>query len=92
MISFRISEEEYDRFRELCFTHGIRSLSEMARAAINMLLQQPARVPHESLETRVAELEGRLHMLSLQLQRLHQVSAPSSAHPTALHYAQSAGQ
>jgi hypothetical protein len=72
MISFRLTAEEYEKFRELCFTQGIGSISEMARAAINMLLQQPARAPQEALESRVAELEGRLHMLALELKKLNQ--------------------
>lgn len=81
MISFRLSEEEYDRFRDLCFTRGIRSVSELARTAINMLLQQPDRAPHESLESRVADIEGRVHMLALELKRLHQHVA---IHPSAM--------
>ena len=79
MISFRLTAEEYDRFRELCFTQGIRSVSEMARAAINLLLQQPARVPEESLESRVAELEGRLHLLSLEIKKLNHPELAFSA-------------
>jgi hypothetical protein len=75
MISFRLTAEEYNRFRELCFAHGIRSVSEMARAAINMLLQDPAQAPQQSLESRVAELEGRLHMLSLEMKKLNQNAA-----------------
>lgn len=70
MISFRLTAEEYDKFREACITQGIRSVSEMARAAIYILLQQPARASDGVLETRVAELEGRLHMLSLEIKRL----------------------
>jgi hypothetical protein len=73
MISFRLTTEEYERFRELCFTNGIRSVSEMARAAINLLLQQPARAPQEALEGRVAELEGRLHMLALEIKQFSSV-------------------
>jgi len=69
MISFRLTSEEYERFRELCFTNGIRSVSEMARAAINLLLQQPGRAPQEALEGRVAELEGRIHMLALEMKQ-----------------------
>jgi hypothetical protein len=70
MVSFRLTAEEYDKFREACITQGIRSVSEMARAAIYTLLQQPARASDGVLETRVAELEGRLHMLSLEIKRL----------------------
>lgn len=75
MISFRLTAEEYDKFRELCFARGIRSFSEMARAAINLLLQQPACAPQEALESRVAELEGRLHVLALELKKNHSVGS-----------------
>jgi hypothetical protein len=71
MISFRLTSEEYQRFRELCFTNGIRSVSEMARAAINLLLQQPGRAPQEAIESRVADLEGRLNILALELKQLN---------------------
>ena len=80
MISFRLTAEEYEKFRELCFTQGIGSISEMARAAINMLLQQPARAPQEALESRVAELEGRLHMLALEFKKLNQNGQPVVHH------------
>jgi len=72
MISFRLTVEEYDRFRELCSTCGTRSVSELARSAINSLLKQPTLVAEEALEYRVAELEGRLNMLSLEFSKLRQ--------------------
>jgi hypothetical protein len=81
MISFRLTAEEYEKFRDLCFTHGVGSISEMARAAINMLVQQPARAPQEALEYRVAELEGRMHMLALELKKLNQDGAASPRRP-----------
>jgi hypothetical protein len=77
MISFRLTAEEYERFRELCYTHGIRSVSEMARSAINMMLSQPSRAPQEALETRVSELESRLHLLSLEIKRMNQHATPA---------------
>ena len=72
MISFRLSEEEHERFRQLCFTHGIRSVSELARVAMNNYFERPSRVPHHSLEYRIAELENRLQSLALELQKLTQ--------------------
>ena len=75
MISFRLTADEYEKFRELCFETGIRSVSEMARAAINLLLQQHEQAPHHSLETRLSELEGRFHMLSLELKKLNRNGA-----------------
>lgn len=84
MISFRLTAEEYDRFRDLCYSTGIRSVSEMARTAINMMLAQPARAPHETLETRVSELESRLHLLSLEMKKLNQHPAPSLSSDVAI--------
>ena len=75
MISFRLSAEEYEKFRELCFSSGIRSVSEMARVAINTLLQEPRRVSSESLEARVAELEG----LSVPLPHAQTIDEPFPA-------------
>ncbi len=49
----------------------------MARTAINMMLTQPARAPQEVIETRLAELESRLHLLSLEVKRLNQHSGHS---------------
>ena len=48
----------------------------MARAAINMLLKEPARAPEGALEVRVSELEGRLHMLALEIKKINQHHTP----------------
>ena len=72
MISFRLSEEEHERFRQLCFTHGIRSVSELARVAMNNYFEKPSRIPHDALESRIVELENRLHMLAREIQKLSQ--------------------
>jgi hypothetical protein len=42
------------------------------RAVINSLLNQPADVPREALEYRVAELEGRVNMLRSEFRKLRQ--------------------
>ncbi len=76
MVSFRLTEEEYERLRELCFNNGIGSVSEMARAGLKMLLQQPARAANESLESRVTEVESRVRMLSVEVKKLHSIHPP----------------
>ena len=79
MISFRLSAEEYDKFRNLCFSHGVRSVSEMARAAIHLLLREPARAQEQTVEGRLAELEGRLQILALELRNLqHTAHIPTA--------------
>lgn len=71
MISFRVTEEEYDRFRDVCFTRGICSVSELAREAIHTLLEQKPVWP-EALEARLADLEGQIRAVSHQLANLNQ--------------------
>ena len=70
MISFRLTADEYDRFHELCATCGTRSVSELARAAINALLRQPAQAAPEAIESRVAELEGRVNILRSEFMKI----------------------
>ncbi len=71
MISFRLTEEEHERFRQLCFAHGIRSVSELARVAMNNYVSRPEKLPVD-LEVRIVELENRLHLLTAEIQKLVQ--------------------
>jgi len=82
MISFRLSPEEYNQFRDLCLTQGIRSVSELARAAVNRLVHDPdpSRATNEAIESRVTSLEDQIRALSLELRRLKQMSNGSAAH------------
>lgn len=75
MISFRLTAEEYDRVRELCEAYGTRSISELARNAINALLNQPVPIPRQSLEHEVAKLEGQVSMLLVEFERMREKSA-----------------
>ena len=38
MVSFRLSEEEYEGLKHICLTVGARSLSDIARDAVQRLL------------------------------------------------------
>ena len=76
MISFRLTEEEYEQFRQLCFQQGRGNLSEMARAGLKMILHEPSLAHTESLESRINELENRLRMLFLEVKRLTNQAIP----------------
>jgi hypothetical protein len=87
MLSVRLSVGEYEKFRELCLTSGIRSLSELARVAINHFAKQPAHsVSQSSIEIRLSELEAKFRILSLELKGLHnkQQHHQSDTPPTTL--------
>ncbi len=68
MISFRLTDEEYERFRRLCVTRGLRNVSELVRSAVNQLLESvdegPPR-PGMNIEARVGTLESRIADLAL---------------------------
>jgi len=71
VISIRLTADEYTCFRELCLSQGSRTLSEMARAAMQTMLHQSlAPQPEESVEGRLAQIESRLRLLSLEVKRL----------------------
>ena len=71
MISFRLKREEFDQCRDLCFRNGMRSVSEMARVAIKLLLEQPSRASEGSIECRLSDVECRLNMLALEIKRVN---------------------
>ena len=68
MISFRLSPEDYQTLKDTCEQQGIRSISDLARTAMQKLIAsgwQP--IP---LSDEVRELRNRVRMLSLQLDQL----------------------
>jgi hypothetical protein len=67
MITFRVSPEDYEKLRIYCLTKGQRSVSDLARLAVSTVLENGAA---PSLETRLADVEGRLHLLSRELLRM----------------------
>lgn len=71
MISVRLSEDEYRDLIALCQERGARSLSDLARDAMNGLLEKgngrAAEV--ERLQGRVMELESEVRRLARMVER-----------------------
>lgn len=69
VVSIRLSDEEYDQLRSLCANQGADSISELARAALKLLV-----VEHQSrgpaMETRVNEIDVRIDLLNREVARL----------------------
>ena len=74
MISFRVSEEEYASLCSVCQIEGARSVSDLTRVALHLLIRKDAQVPVENL---LRELTGRVDMLDLRVQQL---TAASDTH------------
>ena len=70
VISIRLSMEEYDQLQNLCVSKGADSLSELARAAMKLLLLQEKENGHAAIETRVKEMHSRVETLDREVARL----------------------
>jgi hypothetical protein len=69
MISFRVSEDEYTGLKNLCVNEGARSVSDMARDAVQRLIAKRS-WPNNQLETVVQVLQGRVEALDVEVKRL----------------------
>jgi len=69
MISFRLSEEEYEGLKRICVRLGARSLSDIARDAVQQLLNNGAELKNDgSAQLRV--LYERIDALDREVKRL----------------------
>ena len=69
MVSFRLSDEEYLRMREHCEAIGARTLSEMARIAMDRLIESHGCSGH-AINEQVRELKIKLRDLSSEVDRI----------------------
>jgi len=70
MISFRVTDEEYQKLKELSEKANARSMSDIARTAMQHWLRHGSTVAPDNLQVKVLELERRIAELSAQLDRL----------------------
>jgi hypothetical protein len=69
MVSFRLSEEEYESLRHICMTVGARSLSDVARDAVHQLIGAAA-APKNDLEAQLRMLNERVDVLDHEVRHL----------------------
>lgn len=72
MVSFRLSEEEYERLKDLSLMECARSVSEFARAALCQLPNGSG----DSIATaapRMEKLEGTVRQLKIEMRQLRQL-------------------
>jgi phage shock protein A len=68
MVSFRLSGEEFQAYRDACASVGVRSLSELARAAMQHMIT--ARPNGTSLDEQVRELRRQVSQLSREVEQI----------------------
>ncbi len=69
MVSFRLSEEEYEGLKHICITVGARSLSDIARDAVQRLLSDGTE-PKSDGDERLRLLYERMDALDHEVKRL----------------------
>jgi hypothetical protein len=80
MVSFRLSEEEYESLRHICLTAGARSLSDIARDAVHRLIGNGAEQKND-LETQLRLLNERMDAIDEEIRRLAGRVQPAAAAP-----------
>ena len=76
MVSFRLSDEEYDTLRTLCQTQGARSISEVARTAVHEFLLNGRDHSGGNVDLKLEHLSSRLRLLDRAVERLAQIVQP----------------
>jgi len=68
VVYFRVSEDEFQQYRDLCQRHGARNVSDLVRSAIEIMIRHS----ESDFERDVAE---RLRQLQSSVERLNQAMA-----------------
>jgi hypothetical protein len=88
MVSFRLSEEEYERLKDLSLMECARSVSDFARAALCRLPNGDGEAPGEAaprmdkLEVAVRQLRLEMHQLRLLVEMARGQLEPESGTTT----------
>lgn len=72
IISVRVSEEEFQKLHLICHRVGMRSLSELARHALQRLYEASDETEAADLRERMEALEQRLNNLADSLSRVRE--------------------
>ena len=71
MISFRLSPEEYETLQAACTEQRVRSLSDMARMAMQRVISPRSQA--DPLSDEVRDLRDRVRLLTFELDRLSRI-------------------
>lgn len=63
-VSFRMSEQEYERLRSHCVSVGARSISDLARSAVCQLMVPPRERLDDPLQAQIRHLYSSFRALS----------------------------
>ena len=82
IVSFRLSQEEYDALKDTCIAQGARSISDFARSAACSLARNGNGSQNEAGDATVRTLQARVEELDREVKRLAYLLEPMR--PTAI--------
>lgn len=83
LVYFRVSEDEFENYTKLCQTAGARSVSDLARSAVNRMLVASEAAPSQAMmAAEIARLTKQLETLTklLRTERDERRPYKSTAH------------
>lgn len=73
VVYFRVSEAEFERYMAFCRSQGVRSISDLARSGLEILVAEDGGYTLSGLTERVTKLSGLIAGLSGTIQGLAEV-------------------
>ena len=70
MISFRLSEDEYEWLRQTSFAQGARSVSDYARVIVSRAIAGEIELKADPATARIEQINSRMDELNRELRRL----------------------
>jgi hypothetical protein len=68
IVTFRLTDEEFQQFKTLCSANGTRSVSEVARFAIESVLHGDIALPDAQLRAQIRQLEDKVAVLNCRIE------------------------
>lgn len=82
IVTFRLTDEEFQRFKTVCAANGTRSVSEVARFAIESVIHGDIALPEAQFRAQIRQLEDKVAVLDRKIEdisRLVERGAAASA-------------
>ncbi len=72
VVTFRLTDEEFQQFKTLCAANGTRSVSEVARFAIESVIHGDIELPGAQLRAQVQQLDDKVAVLDRKVEDIAQ--------------------
>jgi hypothetical protein len=69
VVYFRVSDAEFEQFKDLCRHHGARNMSDLVRSAIQMMARQSENSFELNVTERLRQLENSIEKLSRAMEQ-----------------------